>query len=77
MLMHIFLLCRYVHFHIAAIKMVSVAASLLQYACLSVVSLLVCLSLSSALVVGGPSRPSLLKEHKGDCCGSSCSGVQC
>lgn len=33
----------------------------------------VCLSL---LVVGGPARPFLLKEHKGNCCGSSCSGAQ-
>lgn len=71
-----FLLCSFQNIHNAAIKVVSVTASLLQYACLSVVSLFVCLSLSSALVVGGPGRPSLLKEHKGDCCGSSCSGVQ-
>lgn len=71
-----FFLCSFQNIHNAAIKVVSVTASLLQYACLSVVSLFVCLSLSSALVVGGPGRPSLLKEHKGDCCGSSCSGVQ-
>lgn len=40
--------CSSLHFHIAATNIVSVAASLLQYVCLSVVSLSVCLSLSSA-----------------------------
>lgn len=67
------------HFHIAAIKIVSVTASLLQYVCLSVVSLFVYLCLFSVLVVGKPARPSLLKKYKGDCCGSSCSvcSVEC
>lgn len=35
----------------------------------------VCVSVSLLAVVG-PGRPSLLKEHKGNCCGSSCPVVQ-
>lgn len=35
----------------------------------------VCVSVS-LLVVVGPGRPSLLKEHKGNCCGSNCPVVQ-
>lgn len=55
-------------FHIATIRMVSVTASLSlpgwQLWCL-------CL-FPSAVVIGAASRPSLIKEHKGDCCGSNC-----
>lgn len=46
------------------------------YACRSVVPLFVCLSSPLVLVVGWAGRPSLIEEHKGDCCGSSCSCVQ-
>lgn len=43
-----------------------------QPASLSLVdSCAVCL-FPSAAVIGAASRPSLIKEHKGDCCGSNC-----
>lgn len=52
---------------------VSAAAS--RHVCLSRLCLCVCLP-TRLLVVSRPGRPPQIKEHKGDCCGSSCSGVQ-
>lgn len=52
---------------------VSAAAS--RHVCLLRLCLCVCLP-PRLLVVGRPGRPPQIKEHKGDCCGSSCSGVQ-
>lgn len=50
--------------------MASVTASL----ALPVCQLFLCLPPCAVVVVvvGAASRPSLIKEHKGDCCGSSC-----
>lgn len=57
-------------FHIATIRMASVTACLAlpvcQFLCLSPSAVVV------VVVVGAASRPALIKEHKGDCCGSSC-----
>lgn len=61
-------------FHIATIRNASVTTSLALPVCQ-----LLCLSPSAVVVVvvggGAASRPSQIKEHKGDCCGSSCEWV--
>lgn len=54
-------------FHIATVRMVSVTAGLAVRGWQ-----LWCLCLFSTVAIGAASRPSLIKEHKGDCCGSNC-----